>query len=91
MSLLNHLTNGEWDIIEAFGINDEGQIVALARRAGSNKLYSLVLDPVDAITGDAMSVYIPQQLIRDESARYIIERLLPRSTHNQLRKRRLPH
>jgi len=95
MSLLNHLTNGEWDIIEAFGVNDEGQIVALAQRAGSNpylnEFHSLLLDPIDAITGDAMSVYIPQQSISAEAAKHIIERLVPRSAYNQQRKSRLQH
>lgn len=94
MSLLNHLTNGEWVIIDAFGINDEGQIIALALPAGSdpymNQFHSLLLDPVDAVTGDAMSVYIPQQSISGAEAQYIIEQLRPRPTHNPLRKSRLP-
>jgi len=94
MSLLNHLTNGEWDIIEAFGINDAGQIVALALRTGSdpflNAFHSVLLEPVDAEAGAEMSVSVAQRPIRSEADRLMIERLRSRSVFDRLREGKTP-
>jgi uncharacterized membrane protein len=94
MSLLNHLTNGEWDLIEAMGINDAGQILVLAVRAGrlpySHEIRSVILEPVDAAVGDASFLPLAQRSIRGEADPAMLERLRPRSAHERFREGRGP-
>jgi probable HAF family extracellular repeat protein len=88
MSLLNHLTNGEWDIIEAMGINDAGQILVLAMRAGRAR--SIILEPVDAAAGDASFVPPTQRSIRGEADPARLELMRPRSALERFREGRSP-
>jgi probable HAF family extracellular repeat protein len=89
MSLLNHLTNGEWDLIEAMGINDAGQILVLAVRAGerpyAHELRSVILEPVDAAAGDASFVPLAQRSVRGEADPAMLELLRPRSPLERFR------
>jgi uncharacterized membrane protein len=89
MSLLNHLTDGEWDIIEAMGINDAGQILVLAVRAGrqpySHEMRSVILEPVDAAVGDATFVPLTQRSIRRDADRAMLELMRPRSALDRFR------
>jgi probable HAF family extracellular repeat protein len=94
MSLLNHLTNGEWDIIEAMGINDAGQILALAVRAGTqpyaHEMRSVILDPVDAAAGDASFIPLTERPIRGEADPAMLELMRPRSALERFRGGRGP-
>jgi uncharacterized membrane protein len=94
MSLLNHLTSGEWDIIEAMGINDAGQILVLAVRAGrqpsSHELRSVILEPVSAAEGDATFVPLTQRSIRGDADRAMLELMRPRSALDRFREGRSP-
>jgi probable HAF family extracellular repeat protein len=94
MSLLNHLTNGEWDIIEAMGINDAGQILALAVRAErqlyAHEMRSVILEPVDAAVGDASFVPLTQRSIRGEADPAMLELMRPRSALERFRDGRSP-
>jgi probable HAF family extracellular repeat protein len=89
MTLLNHLTNGEWDLIEAMGINDEGQIVVLAVRAGrqlySHEIRSVILEPVDAAVGDASFIPLAQRSTRGDADPAMLELLRPRSALERFR------
>jgi probable HAF family extracellular repeat protein len=94
MSLLNHLTNGEWDIIEAMGINDAGQILVLAVREGrqpySHEIRSVILEPVDAAVGDATFVPLTERSIRGEPDPARLELMRPRSALDRFREGRSP-
>jgi uncharacterized membrane protein len=94
MSLLNHLTDGEWDMIEAMGINDAGQILVLAVRTGrqpySHEIRSVILEPVDAAAGDASFDALSQPSIRGEADPAILELLRPRSAIERFRDGRSP-
>jgi len=94
MLLLNHLTSGEWDIIEAMGINDAGQILALAVRAGgatySHEIRSVILEPVDAAAGDAAFVPLAQPSVRGEADSAMLELMRPRSALERYREGRNP-
>jgi probable HAF family extracellular repeat protein len=94
MSLLNHLTNGEWDMIEAVGINDAGQILVLAMRAGvqpySQEIRSIILEPVDVAAGDASFVPLTQRSIRGEADLARVELMRPRSALDRFREGRSP-
>jgi uncharacterized membrane protein len=95
MSLLNHLTDSEWNIIEAMGINDAGQIMALALRAGNdaflNGYHSVLLVPLAAAAADASAVAVPQQSIRAGADHPMPDGLRTRSAMDRLRERRAPH
>jgi uncharacterized membrane protein len=94
MSLLNHLTNGDWDIIEAMGINDAGQILALAVRAGTqpypHEMRLVILEPVDAAAVDASFVPLTQRSIRGEADPAMLDLMRPRSALERLHEGRSP-
>jgi probable HAF family extracellular repeat protein len=92
MSLLNHLTDSGWDIIEAMGINDAGQIVALALRAGSdpflNGFHSVLLVPLDAAAAGASAVSVSQPSTRAGTDHPVLDGTRARSAIDRLRARR---
>jgi probable HAF family extracellular repeat protein len=94
MTVLNHLTNGEWDLIEAMGINDAGQILVLAVRAGrqpySHEIRSIILEPVDAAVGDASFIPLAKRSIRGDVDPALLELMRPRSALERFREGRSP-
>jgi probable HAF family extracellular repeat protein len=92
MSLLNHLIDDEWDIIEAMGINDAGQVVALALRAGSdpflNQFHSVLLVPLAAAAAEAGAGSVSQRPTRLGADHPMLGGSRTRSTIEGLRGRR---
>jgi uncharacterized membrane protein len=88
MSLLNHLTDGQWHIIVAYDINDAGQIAAYAvNRVGSVR--AVRLDPVQGGAAvAAASISLAQESVGMKFDPATLDRLRPRSALDRMREGR---
>ena len=91
MTLLNHLVTGEWNIIDAFAINDAGQIAAIATHKASSdppggyQYLAVLLNPVEPKAAGAITADVIRQPTGPELDRATLDRIRPHSNTEKWR------